>query len=268
MSKQQSKGDFGAVFAAVAIPLAIVVGYVLYYVVLGAASNFEEGNRETGDHLNILGLMFKGGPIVGLLIAVNIIVLTFGIERFISLSNAKGKGSIDRFVRNIRGLLNNGQIDSAIAECDRQRGSVAAVLRSGLTKYKAIDGDTSLDKEGKITALKQELEEATSLELPMLSKNLIILSTCASLGVLIGLLGTVSGMIRSFDAMSQSGAQDATALSAGISEALWNTFLGIAASAIAIILFNFFSNKIDSMTYGIDEAGYSVVQTFATKHTS
>ena len=122
------------------------------------------------------------------------------------------------------------------------------------------------DKEAKVTAIKQELEEATSLELPMLSKNLVILSTCASLGVLVGLLGTVRGMISSFEAMATAGAPDATALSLGISEALINTFLGIMASAIAIIFFNFYSTRIDSLTYGIDEAGFSVAQTFASKH--
>ncbi len=267
MSKQPKKknGNFSAIFASVAIPAAIAVGFILYYVVMGNPSNFEGGDKH-GEHLNILGLMYKGGPIVGLLLAVNIIVITFGVERFVSLRGAKGRGSIDAFVRNVRGLLNNGQVDAAIAECDKQRGSVASVLRAGLAKYKLIDNDSTLDKESKITALKQELEEATSLELPMLSKNLVILSTCASLGVLIGLLGTVSGMIRSFNAMAQSGTPDPTALSAGISEALWNTFFGIAGSAIAIILFNLFSSRIDSMTYGIDEAGYSVVQTFASRH--
>ena len=266
MSKSKSSGDLNAVFTAVAIPAAIVVGILLYMFVMGNPSNFEGGDPIKGEALNILGLIHKGGYIVPLLIAVNIIVLTFFVERFISLRKAKGKGSVDRFIRNVRGLLNSGQIGQAIKECDKQQGSVANVLRAGLTKYETLAGDTSLDKEEKVTALKQELEEATSLELPMLSKNLVVLSTCASLGVLVGLLGTVSGMIRAFSAMAQAGAPDTTALSAGISEALWNTFFGIAGSALAILFFNFFSNKIDNMTYGIDEAGFSVVQTFAAKH--
>jgi biopolymer transport protein ExbB len=99
----------------------------------------------------------------------------------------------------------------------------------------------------------------------MLSKNMVILSTCASLGVLIGLLGTVSGMIKSFQAMS-AGVPDPAQLSVGISEALVNTFLGILASALAILMFNFFSNRIDQLTYGIDEAGFSVAQSFSAKH--
>jgi biopolymer transport protein ExbB len=126
--------------------------------------------------------------------------------------------------------------------------------------------ETDVDKESKITAIKQELEEAAALELPMLSKNLVILSTCASIATLVGLIGTVLGMIRSFSAMANAGAPDTTALSVGISEALINTALGITGSCIAIIMFNYFSNRIDTLTHGIDEAGFSVASTFAAKH--
>ncbi len=125
-----------------------------------------------------------------------------------------------------------------------------------------MESDTALDKERKIAAIQKELEEATTLELPMLSKNLMIISTIASIATLMGLLGTVIGMIRAFAALAQAGAPDAVALSTGISEALINTALGIGTSAIAIVMYNFFTNKIDSLTYGIDEAGYSIVQTF------
>jgi biopolymer transport protein ExbB len=163
-------------------------------------------------------------------------------------------------------MLAGGDVNGALAACDKQRGSVAAVLKAGLLKYREMEENTDLDKETKITAIKQELEEATALELPMLSKNLVILSTCGSLGVLVGLLGTVKGMISSFEAMATAGAPDATALSLGISEALINTFLGIMASAIAIIFYNFFNTRIDAMTYAMDEANFTVAQTFASKH--
>ena len=96
----------------------------------------------------------------------------------------------------------------------------------------------------------------------MLSKNLVVLSTCATIATLVGLVGTVLGMIRSFAAMSQ-GSPDTAALATGISEALINTFLGIAGSTIAIIMYNFFSTKIDAMTYSIDEASFTVVQDFS-----
>ena len=268
MSKkqQQSGSDLSSIFPYIAIPIAFIVGVVLYMYVLGNPANFEGQDPIKGHPLNVLGTVHKGGIIVSLLITVNLVVIIFAVERFISLFRAKGRGSVDGFIRNVRGLLNNNQLDAAVAACDKQRGSVAAVLRAGITKYKSVENDSTLDKEAKVTAIKQELEEATSLELPMLSKNLVIISTCASLGVLVGLLGTVRGMISSFEAMATAGAPDATALSLGISEALINTFLGIMASAIAIIFFNFYSTRIDSLTYGIDEAGFSVAQTFASKH--
>jgi biopolymer transport protein ExbB len=268
MSKkqQQSGSDLSSIFPYFAIPLALVIGVALYVFVLGNPANFEGGDPIKGHPLNVLGTVHKGGIIVSALITVNLVVLIFAVERFISLQKARGKGSVEKFIREIRAKLNNNEIDGAIAACDRQRGSVAAVLRAGLTKYKSVQSENNLDKEAKVTAIKQELEEATSLELPMLSKNLVILSSCASLGVLVGLLGTVRGMISSFEAMATAGAPDATALSLGISEALINTFLGILASALAIIFFNFYSTRIDGLTYGIDEAGFSVAQTFAAKH--
>jgi biopolymer transport protein ExbB len=193
------------------------------------------------------------------------VVVIFFVERMISLTQAKGKGSVNKFVRNVRSLVNSGQVDQAMAACDKQRGSVAAVVKAGLMKYKSVEADGTMDRESKVTAVKTELDEASSLELPMLSKNLVILSTCASLGVLVGLLGTVRGMISSFEAMATAGAPDATALSLGISEALINTFLGILGSALAIVLFNFFSTRIDSLTHAIDEAGFSVSQAVAAK---
>ena len=73
-------------------------------------------------------------------------------------------------------------------------------------------------------------------------------------------------MIRAFSAIATAGAPDAVALSTGISEALINTALGISTSAIAIISYNYFTTKIDGLTYGIDEAGYSVAQNYAAKH--
>jgi biopolymer transport protein ExbB len=181
------------------------------------------------------------------------------------LAKAAGKGRVNVFVEKIKGMLEAKEINSAIEECDAQKGSLANVVRAGLEKYEHIKDDSSMDKEQKVEALKKELEEATSLELPMLSKNLVVLSTCASIATLIGLIGTVMGMIRSFAAMSH-GAPDTAQLATGISEALINTFFGIAGSTIAIIMYNFFSTKIDGMTYSIDEAAFTIVQDFSSSN--
>jgi biopolymer transport protein ExbB len=87
-----------------------------------------------------------------------------------------------------------------------------------------------------------------------------------SVATLLGLIGTVLGMIKAFSALATSGAPDAVALANGISEALINTALGISTSTIATVMYNYFTSQIDEMTYRIDEAGFSIVQTFNEKH--
>ncbi|MCK7557606.1 MotA/TolQ/ExbB proton channel family protein [Chitinophaga sedimenti] len=127
--------------------------------------------------------------------------------------------------------------------------------------------NTDLDTDQKILSIKNEIEETTSLELPMMEKNLVFLSTIASVATLVGLFGTVLGMIKAFSAMSASGgAPDSSALALGISEALINTALGIGTSAIAIIMYNYFTTNIDSITYAIDESGFTLTQSFAANH--
>ncbi|HET7819236.1 MAG TPA: MotA/TolQ/ExbB proton channel family protein [Bacteroidia bacterium] len=260
-----SKNKSSAMSNTIIIVTAVAIGWALFLFVLGNGANFEEGDNSKHP-LNIMGIMFKGGIIVPFLIAVNLIVIAFTIERLITLGKVGGKGSVHGFIQNIRNLISNNQITEAIAECDKQKGSIANVVRSGLSEYARVQNDSSMDKERKIAAIQKGLEESTALELPMMSKNLVILSTCASIAVLIGLIGTVVGMIRAFSAMAQAGAPDTVALATGISEALINTFFGILGSTLAIILYNFFSAKVDGLTHAIDEAGYSIVQTFATKN--
>lgn len=263
MSNKNTSGGFSSIVASIAIVISLVIGICVYLFIFGDSSNFVNGDN-TGEPLegNIMGIVYKGGIIVPFLIAVNIVVITFSIERFITLAKGKGKGNINNFVVKIKSLLEDGDVKTAIAECDKQRGSLANVVRAGLEKYAHVQHSSDMDKEQKLEAIKKELEEATALELPMMSKNLVVISTCASVGTLIGLIGTVMGMIRSFAAMS-SGSPDTAQLATGISEALINTFLGIFASTLAIIMYNFFSTKIDQMTYSMDEASFTIVQNFS-----
>lgn len=254
-------------FGPIVILISIIVGWILYAYVLGAGSNFEGGNHDNKPLPgNFLAVMYKGGVIVPLLIAILLIVLTFSVERFFTINAAKGKGSVEGFIRKVRELIANGDLQAAIGECDKQRGSVANVIRSGLVKYDQIQNESEFDKEEKIAAIQKSLEEATALELPMLSKNLVIISTCASIATLVGLLGTVLGMIKAFAALANAGAPDAIGLANGISEALINTFLGISAAALGIIFYNLFNSLIDSLTFGMDEAGFSIVQTYSSTH--
>ena len=258
MSKQNSSSALKSLFASLAIVICVLVGIVIYKFILGSPSHFDaEGHPKAGDYL---GMMYKGGFIVPILMAIFLIIVTFSIERIMTISRAKGKGKIEPYIRNIKSLVAAEKFEEAIAACDTQQGSLANVVRAGVEKLKSIQSDSSLDKESKVAAITKEIEEATALELPMLSKNLSVISTCATIATLFGLIGTVLGMIRSFAAMSQAGAPDTTALATGISEALINTAIGIIGSVVGIIMYNYFTNKIDAITFSMDEAGFTIVQ--------
>lgn len=263
--KQDSKG--GSIFPYIAIPLCFVLSTLIFLYVFGDPAHFVDGDP-TKDPLpgDYFGTIYKGGWVVPVLLGMFFVTIVFVLERAITLNSAGGSGKIDDFVKSVKSALDREDISAAIAACDKQKGSVANVVRSGLGKYEEMLKVSGMEKDEKVMAIQKEVEEATTLELPMLEKNLNILATLASTATLIGLFGTVLGMIRAFAALSTAGAPDSSALAMGISEALINTALGIGTSAIAIIFYNFFTSKIDGMTYRIDEAGYSLTQTFASKH--
>lgn len=268
----------GGLNPAIILPILLIIGILIYVFVLGNPGNFKADPRINGlssvafadieskdlHPEGMMGMVYMGGFIVPVLITFMITVIVFSIERFLVLNKAKGNGNLDNFVVKVRSLLNQNRIDEAIEECDRQRGTVGNVVREGLTTYKVLANDTSMDKEQKMAALNKSIEEATTLEMPMLEKNMMILSTLGTVATLVALLGTVLGMIRAFYALGAGGGTpDSAALSVGISEALINTALGIGTSAIAIILYNFFTSKIDGLTYKIDEIAMSIQQSFA-----
>lgn len=265
MKGQTLKDAFKSSFVLVVIILCSLAGYLIYDQIMGSSVNFEGGNN-AGHPLpgNYLAIIYKGGFIVPILIAVNLILLTFVVERFIMLASASGKGNLNSFVRSLQTLLNENKIEDAATLCDKQRGSIANVMKAGLARYRLLQSDKTLMNDQKVLALQKDLEEATALELPVLSENLIILSTIASISVLIGLIGTVLGMIRAFGALATAGAPDSLALANGISEALVNTAFGITGSTLAIIFYNYYSARIDSTTYKMDEASFSLTQTFAS----
>jgi len=272
-------------FATLVIPICILIGVSLFIFVLGRPTNFiiDESvakanssvslaffNEDTTHILpkvgNYGGMAFKGGFIVPVLMGMLLMVFVFSIERFIVIGKATGKGSLDAFVKKIQSLLSAGNIQAASAECDKQEGSVANVIKSGLKKYSEVELDTRLDVEQSVVAIQKDIEEATSLEMPMLEQNLTVIATLVSVGTLTGLLGTVTGMIKAFGGLANSGAPDQAALATGISEALINTATGIGTSTVAIIMYNILTSKIDKLTYAIDEAGFSIIQTYASTH--
>ena len=272
-------------FATLVIPICILIGITLFIFVLGRPSNFiiDPAVAAANSSLTLAlydadthsimpnvgnygGMAYKGGFIVPILMGMLLMVFVFSIERLIVIGKATGKGSLDAFVKKIQSLLSSGNISAASAECDKQEGSVANVIKSGLKKYGEMETETNMDTDQKCLAIQKDIEEATSLEMPMLEQNLTIIATLVSVGTLMGLLGTVTGMIKAFGGLANSGAPDQAALATGISEALINTATGIGTSTVAIIMYNVLTSKIDKLTYAIDEAGFSIIQTYASTH--
>jgi len=264
--------------AFLVILACFVVAVLLFLFVFGHPSHFDvegfdgasmwfAGEEFAKAHpTDLVGTVFKGGIIVPILQTLFLTVIVLSVERAIALKSAKGTGSIAKFVSDIKKCLAKNDIQAAQQLCKKQKGSVAAVVSAALNRYEEMDRNTVLSKEQKIATLQKEVEEATAIEMPSLQQNLPIVATLTTLGTLVGLLGTVLGMIKSFQALSASGAPDSSELSTGISEALVNTAFGIATGAFAVISYNFYTNKIDNLTYAIDEIGFSIVQSFAATH--
>jgi hypothetical protein len=162
------------------IPAALVIAVVIFKFVLGNSSNFQDNNPELNPLPgNFLGIVYKGGFIVPILMSLLLIVITFVIERFVTIGTSKGKGRVDAFIGTVRMSLSKGDIDTATKACDTQQGSIAAVVKAGLKAYKNMEGDKNLDKEHKVATIQKEIEEANkrasekeSLEIDLAKSNI------------------------------------------------------------------------------------------------
>jgi biopolymer transport protein ExbB len=245
----------------------LVIGFAIFFLVFGAPSHFVDPltkkEPKAGD---LIGTVYTGGPLVAVLLALTLMVITFIVERLFSLSRAQGRGNLSQFLNRIHDHLLKGNIEAAIEECNKQRGSAANILRSGLERYQQVKADPLYDPEKKLAEVKRAVDEATGLETPLLEKNLIALSTIASISTMIGLLGTTLGMIRAFQALATAGqAASAVQLSIGISEALINTAGGLTAAILSIVAYNYFTNRVDNFVYMIDEATLSMMEILTVK---
>src|SRR3954468_9813032 len=128
MNTKKTSGGFPLIVSALAIVICISIGIFIYKGILGAASNFEGGDADKGHPHNILGTMYKGGFIVPILIGFLLTVITFAIERFITIMKAAGTGNTDKFVSNIKSLISTHDFDGAVAACNKQKGSLANVV--------------------------------------------------------------------------------------------------------------------------------------------
>lgn len=264
---KKSQGFRGIKDAIWVIIFCFIAAILVFNFVLGNPNNFVGGDPSNAvKDGSLLGLIYKGGVVVPVILTLLFTAICLSIERWLGLNTAFGKGKLSKFVANIKAALDANDLAKAQQLCDKQQGSVANVVSASLKCYKEMESNTAFKKSQKVARIQQAHEEATQLEMPTLQMNMPILATLVTLGTLTALFGTVVGMIRSFAALASGGGGDSLALSEGISEALVNTASGILTSWVACISYNYYSNKIDKLTYALDEVGYTIAQTYEVNH--
>ncbi len=251
-------------FTIIVLIVAVAISFAIWWYVFGAPVNFKDAALRK-DPVNLIGRVYTGGPLVPLLLTLSIMVITFIIERLLSLNRAQGKGSLPAFVNKVRENLSQGKVKEALETCDEQKGSCANIIRAGLSRYQSIF-NTAAPPDKIVSETQRAIDEATNLEVPALEQNLVAISTIASIATMIGLLGTVIGMIRAFQALAHAGAPDAIQLAVGISEALVNTAGGLFVAIAGIVAYNYFVTRIDNFTNSVDEATCGIMQILTGKH--
>ena len=261
----KKKGFQGVRDAIWIIVVCFGLAVAFYELFLGNGANFHGGDN-SGEPANLLGTIYKGGIVVPVIFTLLFTVISLGVERYLALRSAFGKMPLAKFTAQVKAAVRKGDFAEAHKLCDKMQGSVANVVSASLSTYEEMENTTGIKKSQKVAKIQQAHEEATQLEMPTLQMNLPIVATIVTLGTLTALFGTVVGMIRSFAALAAGGGADSQALSTGISEALVNTASGILTSWFAVVIYNFFTNKIDKLTYALDEVGYTIAQTYEANH--
>lgn len=181
----------------------------------------------------------NGGILMYFILAMSILGLFVVIERAIYFKFQE-KDSFNKINPELRQLIEKGAIKEAIVLLNTKRSSTAKVLKDILIQlYKSNNRDPiALEEKGKESAMAQ---------IPLLEKHMWMLSLTAHITPLLGLLGTVTGMIKAFQAVSIYGTGDASVLAKGISEALFTTAGGLFVAIPALIFYNYFNKKIDKI---------------------
>ena len=264
---KKSSGFQGVKNAFFIILVCFVLAVLFFKYILGAPEHFVNGDpTQPVKDGNLMGTVYKGGVVVPVIITLLFSVIALSIERFFALRTAFGKSSLGKFVISVKKAIVAGDMAKAQELCDKQQGSVANVVGASIAAYKEMENTPNLKRAAKVSKIQQAHEEATQLEMPTLQMNMPIIATIVTLGALTALFGTVVGMIRSFAALASGGGGDSLQLSEGISEALVNTASGILTSWVAVVSYNYYSNKIDKLTYALDEVGYTIAKTYEANH--
>ncbi|MBD3849737.1 MAG: MotA/TolQ/ExbB proton channel family protein [Acidobacteria bacterium] len=192
----------------------------------------------------------QGGIFMYPLLFFSVLAATVAIERFIVFS--KAKINVSDFLTKIRkALLVNRNVKEAIKICEQSKGPVASVMKAGLLRY----GHAREDVE-------KTIENAALYELDRLEKRLGVLATTANVAPMLGFLGTVAGMIKSFATLAEQGLTNPAAVAVGISEALITTATGLIIAIPAQLVYNWYTTKITRFVRDIETASNMLVETF------
>ena len=192
----------------------------------------------------------QGGMWMYPLLFFSVLALTCIIERMIVF--AKAKVNVNEFLTKIRkSLLVNRNVKEAIKVCEQYRGPVASVTKAGLLRY----GHSREDIE-------KTIENAALYELDRLEKRLGVLATTANVAPMLGFLGTVTGMIKSFGTLAEQGLTNPAAVAIGISEALITTASGLIIAIPAQLAYNWFTTKVTRFVRDIETASNMLLETF------
>lgn len=198
----------------------------------------------------VMEFMHKGGPVMWILLLFSILSLAVIVERWWVLRSAKI--NVNEFLAKLRkALIVNKSLRDAIKICEQYKGPLASIMKAGLLKY----GQPKEDVE-------KTIETAALHEMARLEKRLVILATTANIAPLLGFFGTVSGMIKSFEALAKEGLSNPGAVASGISEALITTAAGLAVAIPVQIAYNYFTNSINSSVRDIETSSNMLLETF------
>lgn len=181
----------------------------------------------------------RGGVVMIPLILCSIVALVISIERWLYLKNARVDTA--RLMGKIRAALDNGSVEQARGICEATPGPVARVLGASLARF-------DMPKED----LREVAREEALAQQPVLDGHLPALATMVTVAPLLGLLGTISGLIKVFHVIAGGGIGDATALSRGIAEALITTFTGLTIAIPFLIVYNSLSGRVEALTHEIE----------------
>lgn len=192
----------------------------------------------------------KGGPIMGLIIVCSIMAFAVFLERIWYLRAAK----IDtkKFMQEISNKVKNNKVMQALDMCNITKGPIARILKSGIMKYDRTRQD-----------IKQAIEDAGIHEVPLLEKNLSVLATIAHISPLLGLLGTVVGMLKSFQVIEEKAMSmvpiNPGDLAGGIWEALITTVAGLSVAIPVYVAYNYLVSRVDNFVLDMEKSATELV---------